>query len=102
MSFLKFVSDATTIEKMEPGEISSPVPAQDPSGKRGYRIIKLITKTEPHKATIETDYDKVKAAALADKQNKKTMEWVKKKAKNTYVKIDPEYSQCKFENDWTN
>ncbi|MCB0402408.1 MAG: peptidylprolyl isomerase [Flavobacteriales bacterium] len=91
-----------TIEKMKPGETSAPVPAQDTNGKKGYRIIKLITKSEPHKATLDSDYDKVQAAALVDKQNKTTMEWVKKKAKNTYVKIDPEYMECSFDNDWTN
>lgn len=91
-----------TIEKMNPGDISKPVPAQDVNGKKGYRIIKLITKTEPHKATIETDYDKVKGAALADKQNKETLKWVGKKSKNTYVKIDDDYKQCVFENDWVN
>ncbi len=91
-----------TIEKMKPGEISTPVPAQDSNGKKGYRIIKLITKSEPHKATIETDYDKVKGAALADKQNKATLDWVSKKSKKTYVKIDPEYKQCSFENNWSN
>ncbi len=91
-----------TLEKMKVGEVSKPVPAQDTNGKKGYRIIKLITKTEPHKATIEEDYDKVKAAALADKQNKATLEWVSKKAKNTYVKISNDYKECAFENDWVN
>lgn len=69
--------------------------------KKGYRIIKLITKSEPHKATIESDYDKVHGAALANKQNEATLNWVKKKAKNTYVKIEEEYNNCPFENEWT-
>lgn len=89
-----------TIDKMKPGEISLPVPAQSPDGKKGYRIIKLLKKSEPHKATLDSDYDKVQNAALVDKQNNAIKEWVKGKIKNTYVKIDQEFGQCDFENNW--
>lgn len=89
-----------TIEKMEVGEISSPVPAQSIDGKKGYRIIKLLKKTEPHKASLDTDYDKIQGAALANKQNKATMEWIKGKIGSTYIKIGDDFNDCDFENTW--
>lgn len=89
-----------SINKMNVGEVSLPVPAQGREGNKGYRIIKLITKTEAHKATFEADYSKIKNAALADKQNAVTMKWTIEKKKNTYIKIDDEYKSCQFQNSW--
>lgn len=89
-----------TIEKMDVGEISLPVPAQSIDGRKGYRIIKLLRKSEPHKASLDTDYDKVQGAALANKQNEATMQWIKGKVGSTYVKIGDEFSGCNFENEW--
>lgn len=89
-----------TLEKLEEGEISKPVPAQSPDGKKGYRIIKLMSKTEPHKASLETDYAKIYQAALTAKENEKTMDWIKNKLDDTYVHISNEYKKCNFENPW--
>lgn len=89
-----------TIEKMKPGEIFTPVPAQSPDGAKGYRIIKLLTKTEPHKATFENDYAKVQSAALANKQNSATKKWIEGKVNNTYIKFEDDYKNCKFKNTW--
>ncbi|PCI94002.1 MAG: peptidylprolyl isomerase, partial [Flavobacteriales bacterium] len=89
-----------SIDKMNIGGVSKPVPSQAQDGRKGYRIIKLITKTEPHKATFEADYSKVQNAALADKQNKATKKWTVSKMKNTYIKMDDEYKACQFQNSW--
>lgn len=89
-----------TIDKMKIGEVSKPVPAQGQDGKKGYRLIKLITKTEPHKANLDSDYDKIQNAALANKQNLNTANWIKSKVSQTYIKIDDDYKDCQFENNW--
>jgi peptidyl-prolyl cis-trans isomerase SurA len=85
---------------MKPGEVFKPVPSQERDGGKGYRIIKLITKTEPHKATFENDYSKVQAAALANKQNSATKKWIEGKVSNTYIKFEDDYGDCKFQNIW--
>lgn len=89
-----------TLDKLKPGEISTPVPAQSLDGKKGYRLIKLISKTEPHKATLETDYSKIQNAALAGKENEVTLKWINEKLKSTYVKINEDYNKCDFQNQW--
>ena len=88
------------VEKMKSGEVSKPVPAESFDGKKGYRIIKLISKTEPHKATFETDYAKVQEAALTSKHNEVTNNWINSKLASTYIKIDDEYKGCSFQNKW--
>lgn len=90
------------IDNMKPGEISKPVPAESFDGKKGYRIIKLISKTEPHLAKFETDYAKIRNAALASKESEAQAKWIKGKIANTYIKIDDEYKNCVFDNGWTN
>lgn len=89
-----------TIDKMKPGEIYKPVPSQSQDGKKGYKIIKLITKTKPHKASFDTDYAKIQNAALSSKQNEATMKWIKGKVTQAYIKIDDEYKDCNFQNSW--
>ncbi len=90
-----------TIDKMKPGEISKPIPAQSIDGKKGYRIIKLLSKTTPHKASLKSDYAKIQNATLSAKKTKVTREWIQAKINATYIKIDDDYKKCKFENDWT-
>ena len=89
-----------TVDKMAVGEISKPVPAQGQDGKKGYRIIKLITKTEPHKATFEADYSKIQNAALADKQMNATKDWIFRQIDKTYITMDDDYKNCKYDNIW--
>ncbi len=90
------------VDKMKAGEISNPVPAESYDGKKGYRIIKLISKTEKHKATFETDYAKIQEAALASKNNDATDTWINSKLASTYLKIDDEFKDCVFQNNWVN
>lgn len=89
-----------TIDKMKTGEVFTPVPAQSRDGSKGYRIIKLITKTDPHKASFENDYSKVQSAALANKQHLATKKWIEGKVAHTYIKFEDDYKNCKFENNW--
>lgn len=89
-----------TLEKMEVGTTSLPVPAQTVDGKKGYRIIKLIKKSEPHRATLDSDYDKVQNAALVYKQNEATRTWIKSKIKGTYIKLSDDFTSCEFDNKW--
>lgn len=88
------------VENMKSGEISKPFPAETADGKKGYRIIKLINKTEPHKATFETDYAKIHEAAMATKNIEAINNWINEKLKVSYVKIDDEFKSCEYENNW--
>lgn len=89
-----------SIDKMKTGEVSEPVPAQEQDGKRGYRIIKLLSKTEPHKADLKTDYSKIQNAALQSKSAETINDWINARTKQTYIKIDEAYKNCEFRNTW--
>jgi len=90
------------IDNMNAGDVSTAVPAESFDGKKGYRIIKLISKSEAHKAKFETDYARIQQEALMNKQGSSTSDWIKGKIATTYIKIDEEYNNCTFDNNWAN
>jgi len=89
-----------TVDKLKVGELSAPVKFTTNDGKQAYRILYLKERTEPHKANLKEDYQKIQNVALLKKQQKTVENWVKKKKALTYVKIDEEYNNCKFKYDW--
>ena len=73
---------------------------QMPDTKQAYRVIYLKTRTEPHRANLKDDYQRIQNFATVNKQKKLVKDWVNKKTKSTYIKLDPEFQDCQFENNW--
>ena len=88
------------VEKMESGDISNPVPMKTEEQKDAYRILKLLSKTQPHRANLKIDYPRIQEWALQDKQRKAIDKWINKKAKHTYVRVVAQYKTCGFKHDW--
>lgn len=89
-----------TIEKMEVGELSNPVPMKTEDQKDAYRLLLLKEKREPHRASLEQDYSKIQEWALQDKQRKVVDKWINDKARKTYIRIIDHYKDCTFTNEW--
>ena len=89
------------IDKLEIGEISAPVQFQTQEGKDAYRILYVKDRSEPHKANLKQDYDKIQEWALENKKQDELSKWVDEKVKSTYVKINENYQGCTFSKDWT-
>ncbi len=88
------------INNMKVADISKPMQFKLPDGKPGFRILKLKTRIEPHKMNLKEDYQKLSQFANVEKNKKLVKEWIKKRSKISYIKLDPEFA-CKFENNWT-
>ncbi len=88
------------IDKLNPGEMSQPIPMQAMDGSSAYRIIKLINRTDPHRANLSDDYQKIQQAAEADKKSKKIGEWIARQSLKTIIKIDTSYKNCKLQYQW--
>lgn len=86
-------------DKMNAGDVSTPVQYNSMDGKPGYRIITIISRTDPHKINYKDDYAKLLTMATFERQRKLIREWIERRSKVTYIKIDPEYN-CKFEYNW--
>lgn len=85
--------------KMNPGEVTPSMQFLGTDSKPGYRILTIKSRTDPHKANLKDDYSKLLQMATYYKQTKVIQEWIKKKSKSMYIKIEPEY-KCQFENQW--
>jgi peptidyl-prolyl cis-trans isomerase SurA len=88
------------VDKLKPGEYSQPVPMKTDEGTQAYRILYLKTRTDPHRANMKDDYDKIQEAALSEKQNEEVKAWIKEKAAITYIHIANEYLGCDYSYDW--
>lgn len=88
------------IDKLKVGEVSSPVLVETEDGKQAYRLLYLKKRTLPHRANLREDYNQIQGWALMEKQSKVFKEWVDKKVKKTYVRINDKFSDCEFEYDW--
>lgn len=88
------------IDKLAIGEFTKPLLYQTPNGKKAYQILYLKTRTEPHKANLKDDYQRLQNAALQQKQAKAINDWINKKKKSTYIQIDESYKNCIFKNNW--
>lgn len=91
-----------TIEDLEVGEITKPKIFDDQGGAKVVKILYIVSKKEPHIASLETDYSKIQEAALADKQAQLLSEWVESKKDDFYIKIASDYKDCKFTVSWFN
>ncbi len=89
-----------TIDTMEINDLSAPFEFTEQTGRKGYRAILLRSRTKPHKASLELDYSKIKAAALESKKNKFMSEWVEQKIQDTYIEVDGQFSGCQDLQRW--
>ncbi|MBI9068364.1 MAG: peptidylprolyl isomerase [Salinivirgaceae bacterium] len=94
---------AYAIKNLEVGQISSPFESEDMNGTKVYKIVTIKSKSEPHSANLKDDYQRIQDLALGKKRAEFMEEWVAKKVKNTYVKIDDDFNNCTFKNNiWKN
>ena len=89
------------LDRMNVGEIKPPMLYQKERTKKAFRIVRLDKRTKPHKASLDTDYDLIQAAALAKKKSQSINAWIQDKTKKTYITIlDEDLKQCNFQYDW--
>jgi len=90
------------ITKMNVNEISAPFESIDKETQLPvYKIIKVIKKTDSHKADLQNDYQKLAEMYLAKKKESVFNEWINKQQSETYIRIDPTYANCNFNfNNW--
>jgi peptidyl-prolyl cis-trans isomerase SurA len=86
---------------LKPGEISKPTVFTDERGKKGVRVVKLVSKSEPHRENLKDDYDRVAQRALDVKRSAALEKWFMAKIPTFYIMIDPEYNNCGNLTKWT-
>lgn len=82
------------LEKLKPGEFAQPTAFTDPQGKKGVRLIYLVSRTAPHRENMENDYSKIAGRALEEKKEKELQKWFIKNSNTFYVQIEDEFKDC--------
>ena len=88
------------IDSMELNRASEPLIMTSPSGKTAYRIVMVKSRSKPHKANLQDDYQRIHEVTLNEKQSKALIEWVKKKQRSTYIHFNEEYTNCESLKHW--
>lgn len=87
------------VSNLKDQEISQPFLEED-QGKKTFKIITVTNRIDEHTADYSKDYIKIKDLALKEKQIKAVGKWFEEKIKETYIKINGEYRDCAFTNNW--
>ena len=88
------------VADMQMGQVSQPLMDEDRLGRKTYKILTVTRRYDAHTADYATDYLKIKDLALGEKRIEVIGKWTKEKIKETYIKINGEYRNCTFTNNW--
>ena len=87
---------ARVVDTMKVGDISAPFQMINNRGKVVCAIVKLKSRTDEHRATITEDFQTMRDIVTAHRRQEIIHDWVVSKIKNTYVRMNPRYKDCKF------
>jgi len=88
------------VSDLQEGQVSQPIVDEDRLGRKTYKLITVTKRYDAHTADYALDYLKIKDLALKEKQIKAIGDWTEEKIKETYIKINGEYRDCTFVNNW--
>lgn len=88
------------VDSMDVGEVSAPVEVVDDDGTVHFKLIKLNSRSTPHKADLSLDFSKIKLAAIEEKKANYLDIWLNERTEATYVEIDDSFSDCENLKKW--
>jgi peptidyl-prolyl cis-trans isomerase SurA len=91
---------ALLVDTLKPGSYSQPQVFDNGRGERSTRIVFMKSITTPHKANLKDDYSRIMDAAMQQKKGLEMEKWLAEKAPNYYIKIDPDYADCRSLQMW--
>jgi peptidyl-prolyl cis-trans isomerase SurA len=84
------------LNKLKLNEISEPFKTIDDKQRTVYKVVKLINRTEQHRANLQEDYQILTELYLQEKQEEAMNRWISEQQAKTYIRIDPTYANCNF------
>ena len=89
------------LDKLQPGEMSEPQLLTMPDGSKAYRMLKLNSRSAPHKANLKEDYRLIQQAAEGKIRSEAIDKWINNRINNTYVHVTPDLAGCPFTHPWS-
>ena len=89
---------AKVVNTMKVGEISQPFIMKSSKSNRDIvAIVKLANRIDAHKANLSDDFQMIKGMYENARKEEIIKEWLDKKIKDTYIRIEDSWSNCEFE-----
>jgi peptidyl-prolyl cis-trans isomerase SurA len=81
------------IENLDVNDMSDIIELEEREEKV-FKIVQLQNKSKPHRASLETDFAKIKEFAKESKKNEYFNNWMDMKIMNTAVKVKSDFKNC--------
>ncbi|MFC3416804.1 peptidylprolyl isomerase [Algoriphagus hitonicola] len=82
------------IDSMTVGTITEPIRFEDPREGTKVRVLYYQASYPAHRANLNDDYEKMKAAALRKKEDEILSNWFVTAKEDVFIDIDPTYDRC--------
>jgi peptidyl-prolyl cis-trans isomerase SurA len=88
-----------TLDSMEIGTVTKPIRFEDVDPRNGrsepaVRILYYMERFPAHRANLNDDYEKLKAATMRQKEAELLSNWFVLAKEEVFIDIDPEYDSC--------
>ena len=91
---------AKVVDTLKVQQISEPFIMRDPKTEREVVVIvKLTNRIAGHKANMKDDYQTIKSLYEEKTKSSIIANWIAKKQKETFVRIEDGWRNCEFEYD---
>lgn len=92
---------AKNVADLQVGEMSKPFVMTDNSNKTIVAMVRLANRIEGHRADLRNDYLLIKDMYENAERERILAEWLEKKIRETYVRVEEGYRNCDFRyNGW--
>ncbi|WP_026710218.1 peptidylprolyl isomerase [Flavobacterium filum] len=88
------------VSNLKENEVSLAILDEDQKGTKKYKLFMVSNRVDSHTADYARDYIKIKDLALKEKQFDEIGKWSNEKIMETYIRINGEYRDCEFTNNW--
>ncbi len=75
------------VDKLKPGQVSEVMEWVTPGGRKAVRIVWLMKRYPPHRASLELDYDRFAEAALQVERQRVIEKWLERARRNVPIEV---------------
>jgi peptidyl-prolyl cis-trans isomerase SurA len=88
------------VSNLKDNQVTEPLLEEDPKEGKTFKLIMVTNRIDEHVADYSKDYTKIRELALKEKQINAIAKWTNEKIKETYIRINADYKDCEFANNW--
>lgn len=87
---------AKVVDTLNVGQISRAFRMTNDKGQEVCAVVMLKNRIEGHPANMTEDFQTLRDVVVNKRKEEKIEQWIKDKIKTTYVRISPNWRNCKF------